>query len=75
MKKILKSGLVHADLSAFNILNLNDKPVIIDFSQSITKESPHAKEYLERDLKNVNQHFRKLKLKEEALYSVDDLLK
>jgi len=75
MKKILKSGIVHADLSAFNILNLNDKPVIIDFSQSITKQSPHAKEYLERDLYNVNQYFRKIKLKEEALYSVEDLLK
>jgi len=32
MKKLHNANLVHGDLSAFNILNQNEKPVFIDFS-------------------------------------------
>ncbi|MBI4143365.1 serine protein kinase RIO [Candidatus Woesearchaeota archaeon] len=59
MKKLQKAGLVHADLSAFNILNWDEKPVFIDFSQCSTIESSRAKEYLERDIRNVCNFFRK----------------
>lgn len=62
MKRLHKAGLVHADLSAFNILNYNEKPVFIDFSQCTTFESPRAKEYLERDVRNICNFFRKLRL-------------
>lgn len=67
MKKLLKAGLVHADLSKFNILNYHEKPVFIDFSQATTTNSARSKEYLERDLYNVNTFFRKLGLKEKEL--------
>jgi len=60
MKKLYKAGLIHADLSAFNILNHDEKPVFIDMSQSTVLENPRAEEYLERDLKNVSHFFRKL---------------
>ena len=63
MKKLHKAGLVHADLSAFNILNYNEKPVFIDFSQCTTLESSMANEYLERDVRNICNFFRKLGLK------------
>jgi len=63
MKKLHKAGLVHADLSAFNILNFNEKPVFIDFSQSTILDSPRAREYLERDVRNVCVFFRKIGLK------------
>ena len=63
MKKLHKAGLVHGDLSAFNILNFNDKPVFIDMSQSVTFENQLASEYLKRDVKNVCGYFRKLGLK------------
>ena len=63
MKKLNKAGLVHADLSAFNILNHNEKPVFIDFSQCTTFESSMAKEYLDRDVRNICIFFRKLGLK------------
>ena len=43
MKKLHKAGLVHADLSAFNILNYNERPVFIDFSQCTTLKSSMAK--------------------------------
>ena len=53
MRKLYKAGLVHGDLSPFNILNKNDQPVIIDMSQSTTLEDPNAQEYFTRDIKNV----------------------
>ena len=62
MKKLYKAGLVHADLSAFNILNHNETPVFIDFSQCTTLESSRAKEYLERDVKNICNFFKKIGL-------------
>src|SRR3989338_6914800 len=34
MKKLYKMGLVHGDLSSFNILNYQEKPYLIDFSQA-----------------------------------------
>lgn len=55
-----KEGLVHADLSKFNILNFREKPVIIDWSAGVLKSHPRADEFLERDIKNIFNWFRKL---------------
>lgn len=63
VRKLYKKGLVHADLSAFNILNFDEKPVFIDMSQCTTLEDPMAKEYLERDVRNVVNFFNKVGLK------------
>lgn len=63
MKKLHRAGLVHADLSAFNILNFNEKPVFIDFSQCTTLKNPHAEEYIARDIRNISNFFKKLGLK------------
>ncbi len=63
MKKLYKAGLVHADLSAFNILNHNESPVFIDFSQATMKENPRFNEFLERDIRNVCNFFRKIGIK------------
>jgi RIO kinase 1 len=62
MKKLHKSGFVHADLSAFNILNYNETPVFIDFSQATPLQSSRAKEYFERDVRNICIFFRKIGL-------------
>ncbi|OYT31771.1 hypothetical protein B6U93_03010 [Candidatus Woesearchaeota archaeon ex4484_78] len=59
MKKLFKAGLVHADLSGFNILNYDDKPVFIDFSQATPLNNPRAGEFLDRDIKNVCSLFKK----------------
>lgn len=66
MKKLYRGGLIHGDLSAFNILNYNETPVLIDFSQSTVVKTPNSQELLERDIKNVLQFFRKLGVKREA---------
>jgi len=63
MKKLYKGGLVHADLSAFNILNWEEKSVFIDFSQCSSLQDPRSQEYLLRDIKNICTYFRKLGLK------------
>lgn len=64
MKRLAKAGMVHTDLSPYNILNNNEKPVLIDFSQATLRNNPNAKEWLERDLRIVNNFFAKLGVKQ-----------
>lgn len=58
MKRLAKAGLIHTDLSPYNIL-IFDKPYIFDFSQAVTKKHPLSKEFLERDVNNINNFFEK----------------
>uniref|UniRef100_A0A4Y0BE89 Serine/threonine-protein kinase RIO1 n=1 Tax=Anopheles funestus TaxID=62324 RepID=A0A4Y0BE89_ANOFN len=51
--------LVHADLSEFNMLYHEGKIVIIDVSQSVEHEHPHALEFLRKDCTNITDFFRK----------------
>lgn len=53
-----EAKLVHADLSEYNILNYHGKPVIIDCGQSVDICHPRAKDYFERDVKNINRFFK-----------------
>ena len=54
----LANGIIHGDLSAFNILWWNEKPYIIDFPQAIdVRESKRVPELLQRDVKNVMNYF------------------
>lgn len=59
MEKIIKAGLVHTDFSEYNILFF-DKPYVIDFSQAVSLKHTTAKEFLKRDIKNINSYFKKL---------------
>lgn len=54
-----KAGIVHADLSEFNILTHNDLPVIIDVSQGTHIKDMSARGYLKRDLGNLKRFFKK----------------
>jgi len=55
-----KSGVVHADLSEFNIIMQPGwHTLIIDWPQYVRKEEPHADRLLERDVKNVVVFFRR----------------
>ncbi|CAO3651265.1 unnamed protein product [Mucor fragilis] len=51
--------LVHADLSEYNILYHSRKLYIIDVSQSVEHDHPHASEFLRKDLSNVTDYFAK----------------
>ncbi len=66
IKKLFRANLVHADLSAFNVLNYNEKPVLIDFSQATTLDNPNAKEYLQRDIRNICNFFERLGVKNKS---------
>ena len=59
VRKLYESGLVHGDLSEYNILIHEEKPVIIDLSQSVLLSHPLADEMLNRDIKNIARFFGK----------------
>ena len=60
LKLIVKSGRVHGDYSAFNILWHDEKAVVIDFPQVIEfKNNPQANIFLERDIRSLCKSFRK----------------
>jgi RIO kinase 1 len=52
----VKAGLIHADLSEFNIL-YGDRPYIIDMGQSVTTDHPAAFRFLRRDIAHINHFF------------------
>ncbi|MDD2754061.1 MAG: serine/threonine protein kinase [Methanothrix sp.] len=52
-----KQGIIHADLSEFNIMVDDSGPKIIDWPQAVEVTHPHAEELLERDLVNVLRFF------------------
>jgi len=53
-----KAGVVHADLSEYNIIIKPDEHIlIIDWPQYVTKDHPNARDLLERDVGNVLTYF------------------
>ena len=72
-----KANLVHGDLSEFNILYHNQKPVVIDISQAVTVHHPKAEVYLVRDITNIFNYFEKIGVEvpnpEEFYYEVINL--
>ncbi len=56
--RILCAGIVHGDLSEFNILLGSDGPVIIDLPQAVDASgNNHAMGMLERDVNNLSAFF------------------
>ncbi len=56
--KMLMAGIVHGDLSEFNILVGSDGPVIIDLPQAVDAAgNNHAKDMLARDVNNLANYF------------------
>jgi len=59
-KAYLQAGIIHADLSEYNIiLKSNMQILIIDWPQYVTSKHPNAQQLLTRDLKNVLQYFKR----------------
>ncbi|HYN53116.1 MAG TPA: PA4780 family RIO1-like protein kinase [Methylotenera sp.] len=56
--RMLCAGIVHGDLSEFNILMSSDGPVIIDLPQAVDAAgNNHASSMLERDVANLSAYF------------------
>uniref|UniRef100_A0A3B5KPB9 Serine/threonine-protein kinase RIO1 n=1 Tax=Xiphophorus couchianus TaxID=32473 RepID=A0A3B5KPB9_9TELE len=52
-----RARLVHADLSEFNMLYHGGDAYIIDVSQAVEHDHPHALNFLRKDCSNVNEFF------------------
>jgi RIO kinase 1 len=59
-----QAGLVHGDLSEYNIMAQRqarkDVLTLIDVGQAVMQKHPMAREFLDRDARNVARYFRKL---------------
>lgn len=71
---MLQNHLVHGDLSPYNILYWDGKPVIIDFPQMVNaRTNPHAFELLQRDVARVCAYFARFNVKADAAAISRDL--
>jgi len=59
IERMYKQKVVHADLSAFNILMFRQKPYIIDVGQAVLLDHPSSSEFLKRDIHNIVHYFKK----------------
>ncbi|MEM0505715.1 MAG: serine protein kinase RIO [Thermosphaera sp.] len=58
-KIVCKAKLVHGDFSEFNIMVKPDLDVaVIDVSQAVDHSHPNARDFLERDVRNINRFFK-----------------
>ncbi|MCR4368915.1 MAG: serine protein kinase RIO [archaeon] len=65
------AGLVHADLSEYNVLVKGNRLVVIDFAQAVLLNHQKAREFFERDVVNLANYFNKsgLETSYEELYA------
>jgi RIO kinase 1 len=71
MRRLTRAGVVHADLSAYNLLWWDDRVVVIDFPQAVDAiTNLAAADLLHRDVFNVGRWFaqRGLPLDPEATF-------
>ena len=67
-------GIIHADLSEYNIFVDMDNVEFIDWPQYVTPDHPHADELLERDVSNMLTYFkRKYDIKKDIGEAIDDI--
>ncbi len=59
IKAYRSRNLSHGDLSEYNILNVREKPCIIDVGQAVPKGHPMYDELHERDMKNMYMYWKK----------------
>jgi RIO kinase 1 len=54
-----KAKLVHADLSEYNIFKTDKGIMLFDFGSAVDIQHPNSKQFLVRDVVNVNRFFEK----------------
>ena len=57
VRRLYDAGLVHGDLSEYNVVFHEGQLYIIDLGQAVTVHHPNAGEFLERDCRNVANFF------------------
>jgi RIO kinase 1 len=56
-RRLYDSGLIHGDLSEYNVVVHEGELYVIDLGQAVTVHHPNAREFLERDCENVAAFF------------------
>jgi len=59
MRRLHSAGLIHGDLSEYNMIIHDGELVIIDLGQAVTVHHPNASDFLQRDCENVSSFFRR----------------
>ncbi len=59
MRRLYDAGLIHGDLSEYNIVVHEGELVVIDLGQAVTVHHPNADDFLQRDCENVANFFRR----------------
>ncbi len=72
INKLYRAGLIHADLSEFNIFVHNGKLIPFDFGSAVDISHPNADHFLERDINNINRFFTK---KGVEVYEVESIMR
>jgi RIO kinase 1 len=57
MRRLYRAGLVHGDLSEYNLIVHDGELVVIDLGQAVTVHHRNAEEFLHRDCRNVANFF------------------
>ena len=57
MRRLYGAGLIHGDLSEYNLIIHEGELVVIDLGQAVTIHHPNADEFLRRDCTNVASFF------------------
>ncbi|WP_254521542.1 serine/threonine-protein kinase Rio1 [Natrinema caseinilyticum] len=57
MRRLYSAGLIHGDLSEYNVVFDEGQLVIIDLGQAVTVHHPNSRDFLERDCRNVVSFF------------------
>lgn len=56
---VSRAGLVHADLSEYNVMIVDKTPYIIDVSQAVSIDHPNAVEFLRHDIDTIEAFFKR----------------
>ena len=62
LRAIRKSGLVHADMSEYNLLWWDGRVVVIDVGQAVPQNHSRAEEWFRRDVGNIARYFKRLRV-------------
>ncbi|MFB6177573.1 MAG: RIO1 family regulatory kinase/ATPase, partial [Halobaculum sp.] len=70
MRRLYAAGLIHGDLSEYNLIVHEGELFVIDLGQAATVHHPNATDFLERDVRNVASFFRRqgMAVDDETLY-------
>ena len=58
-RRLYRAGLVHGDLSEYNLVVHEGELCVLDLGQAVTVHHPNSREFLERDCHNVAVFFRR----------------